>query len=111
MNKIGIKDIFMVAAMVLATLMISSLLRKSPPNVDAEMRKVEAEHFKQLRNLDSLLTVEKLKAKDLVIAALQQKDTVIIQKINSSNDRIKNIPATVRNLSNEDLRRAINDFR
>lgn len=84
-----------IAVVVMATLLISNILRKSPPNEKLIRAEMKIEQLEEKRKYDSLLLVEQLKAKDLVIAALQQKDTVIIQKINSSNDRIKNIPTTV----------------
>jgi len=110
MSNIGIKDIFMVAVIVLATLLISNILRKSPPNEKLIRAEMKIEQLEEKRKSDSVLSAERLKAKDDLIQLLQQKDTIIIRNINSSNDRIKKIPAAVNNLDKQQLRGAFTNF-
>ena len=64
MSNIGIKDIFMVAVIVLATLLISNILRKSPPNEKLIRAEMKIEQLEEKRKSDSLVWVEKLKVKD-----------------------------------------------
>ena len=110
MSNIGIKDIFMVAVIVLATLLISNILRKSPPNEKLIRAEMKIEQLEEKRKSDSLVWVEKLKVKDAEIEALKQKDTVFIQRIIQSNDRIKQIPVTVSGFDKSELRRAITNY-
>lgn len=101
MGKININTILLVAVSVMLTLIIYSTLQKSPPNEKLIRAEMKIEQLEEKRKSDSLLLVEQLKAKDLVISALQDKDTVYIRNINQSNERIKNIPATVNNITDD----------
>lgn len=101
MNRYAVNILLLVALTVMATLILSSILRKPTPNEKLIRAEMKIEQLEEKRKSDSLLLVEQLKAKDLLIAALQDKDTVIIRNINSSNDRIKNIPAAVNNISDD----------
>jgi hypothetical protein len=101
MKFLNLNTILIVAVAVLVTLQVSSMFRKSSPNESLIRAEMKIEQLEQKRLSDSVLLVEQLKAKDLVIAALQEKDTVYIRNINSSNERVKNIPAAVNNISDD----------
>ena len=104
------KTILIVALTAIITFNVSSFFRKSPPNEKLIRSEMKIEHLEEKRKSDSLLYVERLKAKDDLFQLLQQKDTVIIRNINSSNDRIKKIPAAVNNLDKQQLRGAFTNF-
>lgn len=104
------KTILIVALTAIITLNVSSFFRKSPPNEKLIRTEMRIEQLEEKRKSDSVLSAERLKAKDDLIQLLQQKDTVIIRNINSSNDRIKKIPAAVGNLDKQQLRGAFTNF-
>jgi hypothetical protein len=99
--KINLNTILIVVVAVLVTLQVNSFFKKSAPNEKLIRAEMKIEQLEGGRIADSLLTIEKLKAKDLVIAGLNEKDTVYIRNINSSNERIKNIPASVNIISDD----------
>lgn len=99
--------LLLVGCAVLLTLQIESLFHRNRPDSyykeklsdkEQQIKEVIAERDKARADYDSAIRVE------------QKKDTVLIEKYNNLIKYEKEIPARVRNLSNEDLRRAINDF-
>ena len=110
MNKISVNNIFLVFVTAIAAISISNFFRKSPPNEKLIRSEMRIEQLEEKRKSDSVLSAERLKAKDDLIQLLQQKDTIIIRNINSSNDRIKKIPAAVNNLDKQQLRGAFTNF-
>lgn len=96
MNKPLLNTIAIAAISVLVTIQVMQLFNRRQDRYEKLIRaEMKIEQLEEKRLSDSLLMVEQLKAKDLVIAALNDKDTVIIRNIKLSNERIKNIPATV----------------
>lgn len=106
----NITTIMLIASAVLVTLQIKSCFDKSPINERAIRNEMKLEALEEKRKYDSLVWVEKLKAKDVEIEALKQKDTVFVQKIIQSNDRIKQIPVVVSGFDKSELRRAITNY-
>ena len=112
MNKItlNITTILLVASAVLVTLQLNSCFGKKTVNENAIRNEMRIEALEEKRKSDSLIWVEKLRLKDAEISALKQKDTVFIQRIIQSNDRIKQIPVTVSGFDKSELRRAITNY-
>ena len=99
--------LLLVGCAALLTLQVESCFHRNRP--DSYYKEKLADKEKQIQEV----IAERDKARseyDSAIRVEQKKDTVLIEKYNNLIKYEKEIPARVRNLSNEDLRRAINSF-
>jgi len=109
-TKVNINTILIVAVAVLVTLQLNSFFKKSPPNEKLIRAEMKIEQLEEKRKSDWVKDSLLIDAQSKIIAVLQDKDTVIIRNINSSNDRVKKIPATVDNFDKSELHGAFSNF-
>lgn len=103
--------ILLVALIALLTWNVRGLVTSSPKSEKMIRAEERIKALEEKRLSDSLLNEAYLKQKDAIIAILRDRDTVLVTKYMKSNEKLKTIPVTVRNYTNEELRRAIYSFR
>ncbi len=102
--------ILLVIAVVLITLQISSLFRKTQVNEELIVAREKIKHIEGKRIADSINMDVFLKLKDENIALLKKQDAVIVNQYIQSNDKLKTITPAITNLDRENLRRAIERY-
>lgn len=102
--------ILLVIAVVLITLQISSLFRKTQVNEELIVAREKIKHIEEKRIADSINMDVFLKLKDENIALLKKQDAVIVNQYIQSNDKLKTITPAITNLDRENLRRTIERY-
>lgn len=102
--------ILLVIAVVLITLQISSLFRKTQVNEELIVAREKIKHIEEKRISDSINMDVFLKLKDENIALLKKQDAVIVNQYIQSNDKLKTITPAITNLDRENLRRTIERY-
>jgi outer membrane murein-binding lipoprotein Lpp len=107
MKNISLNTILLIGVAVLLTLQIEGCFHNSKP--DSEYKKQIAEKDKQIEQVSTERNDMRQKY-DSVISLLTKKDTVLIREYKTNTIKYEKIPDNIRNLSNEDLRRAITGY-
>ncbi len=93
---------------VLATLQLSSMFRRQPPPPD-NLGEIEALQ-KVIEAKSETLAISR-EQQDKIIDALLKKDSIIAGQVKTQTKIIyEKIPTVIRNLSHDELRRAVADY-
>lgn len=108
-SKENITTLLFVLVAILVTLQITSMLKGSHPNEKAIRNEIKLEQLEEKRITDSTAYAIILATKDSLIAVLKNKNITIVNQTIKQDEKLKNIPAKVNNLSVDSLlRSAIN---
>lgn len=109
-KKINWNTVAWIAIAVLLTWQINSCFKKTPPNEELIIAREKAKAIEEKRISDSTLNAEKIKAKDLEIAYLKDKDTVFVNKLVTNDKKIKASNDRVNSLTDAELERAYSTY-
>ena len=105
--KINLQNILIIAVVILATLQVQGLFRSSKPVQDrsGEIKALE----KVIEAKESERDIYRA-WKDETVALLQKRDSALKTEYKTTVVKYEKIPANIRNLSNEELRRAVESY-
>lgn len=105
--KINLQNILIIAVVILATLQVQGLFRSSKPVQDrtGEIKALE----KVIEAKESERDIYRA-WKDEAIALLQKRDSVLKTEYKTTVIKYEKISGNIRNLSNEELRRAVINY-
>lgn len=102
------QTILIIAVAVLATLQLSSMFRRQPKPPD---NRGEIEALQKVIEAKAETLAVYREQQDKIIDALMKRDSVIAGQVKTQTKIIyEKIPTTVRNLSHDELRRAVTDY-
>jgi len=107
MKQISLTNILIVAVIILATLQVQALFRGS---------KQVQDRTGEIQALQKVIEAKENERdiyrawKDEAISLLQKKDSILSTQVKTSIKQYEKIPANIRNLNNEELRRAVENY-
>lgn len=104
MSRDNITNIVIIACAVLLTLKIESCFHRNRP--DSYFKEKLADKETEIKEIRTDRDIIRGKY-DSLIALDRRKDTVLIRDFRTNTIKYEKIPVDIRNLNNEDLRRAI----
>jgi len=107
MKQISLTNILIVAVIILATLQVQALFRGS---------KQVQDRTGEIKALEKVIEAKESERdiyrawKDEAVSLLQKRDSVLKTEYKTTVVKYEKIPANIRNLNNEELRRAVENY-
>jgi hypothetical protein len=111
MKGINLNTILLIAIAVFITLQLKSCFSKSHKPEQMVRNEERIKYLEQERIKDSINYVEVMAMYDSLIVISKQKSIILSTQYTSIKKRLNEIPIIIGNLNNEDLRRAVWEFK